>query len=92
MPSDEAARMLAARAEIVERLLKSRNLHGLDDGQLVAVGVHSIAAVPTLSSSPRRRRKSATLKNEIHSRGIRRRTVRLAASGSKKKGSAFTQE
>ncbi len=44
MPSDSAARMLAAREEIIERLRKSAELHGLDDAQIVAVGVHAIAA------------------------------------------------
>ena len=37
--------MLAAREEVIERLHKSRELHGLDDAQIVAVGVHAIAAV-----------------------------------------------
>ncbi len=44
MPSDSAARMLAAREEVIERLRESAELHGLDDAQLVAVGVNAIAA------------------------------------------------
>lgn len=44
MPSDSAARMLAAREEIIERIRKSAELHGLDDAQIVAVGVNAIAA------------------------------------------------
>ncbi len=43
MPSDEAARMLAARAEIIERLLKSAELHNLSHAELVSVGVNAVA-------------------------------------------------
>ena len=34
--SDRAARMLAAREEIIERILKSAEAHALDDAELVA--------------------------------------------------------
>lgn len=36
--------MLAARAEIIARILKSANIHALSDGELVAVCVHATAA------------------------------------------------
>lgn len=42
--SDRAARMLAAREEIIERILKSAKSHALDDAELVATCVHATAA------------------------------------------------
>jgi energy-converting hydrogenase Eha subunit A len=44
MPSDATSRMLAAREEIIQRIRKSAEMHALNDAQLVAVGVHAIAA------------------------------------------------
>ena len=54
MPSDSAARMLAAREEVIERLRESAELHGLDDAQLVAVGVNAIAAAIATAEVRRR--------------------------------------
>jgi len=42
--SDRAARMLAAREEIIERILRSAEAHALDDAELVAAGIHAVAA------------------------------------------------
>jgi hypothetical protein len=42
--SDSAARMLAAREEIMARILRSAELHALSDGELVAVCIHATAA------------------------------------------------
>ena len=39
-----AARMLAAREEIMARILKSAELHALSDGELVAACIHAPAA------------------------------------------------
>lgn len=42
--SDAVARMLAAREEIIERILKSMDAHELNDGELVAACIHASAA------------------------------------------------
>lgn len=42
--TDAAARMLAAREEIIAKILKSADFHALSDGGLVAVCVHATAA------------------------------------------------
>lgn len=42
--SDRVARMLAAREEIIERILKRTELHSLDDAELVAAGIHALTA------------------------------------------------
>ena len=53
--TDAAARMLAAREEIMARILKSVELHALSDGELVAVCVHATAAalIDTTHVTPR---------------------------------------
>ncbi len=42
--SDRAAGMVAAREEIIERILRSAESHALDDAELVATCVHASAA------------------------------------------------
>lgn len=42
--SSRAARMLAARQEIIERILKSAESHALDDAELFATCIHASAA------------------------------------------------
>lgn len=42
--SSRGARMLAAREEIIERILKSVESHVLDDAELVATCIHATAA------------------------------------------------
>lgn len=42
--SDRVERMLAAREEIIERILKSAEIHNLDDAELVAASIHAVAA------------------------------------------------
>ena len=53
MPSDESARLLAAREAVIERLHKSAELPGLADAELVAVGVGVLTRgiVPTLAAN-----------------------------------------
>ncbi len=54
--TDAAARMLAAREEIMARILKSVELHALSDGELVAVCIHATAAslIDTTHVTPQR--------------------------------------
>ena len=66
MPSDSAVRMLAAREEIIERILKSAELHGLDDAQIVAVGVHAIAAALTEVTAITKQQAGEALQAAVH--------------------------
>ena len=53
--TDAAATMLAAREEIIARILKSAELQALNDGELIAVCIHATAAsfIDTFDVSPR---------------------------------------
>jgi hypothetical protein len=44
--TDAGERMLAAREEMIDRILKIAEMHDLDDAQMVAASIHAAAGWP----------------------------------------------
>jgi len=75
--SDRAMRMLAAREEIIQRILKSAEVHSLDDAELAATCIHASAAALIEVAGVPPRRAGETLQT-----AVRRYLVDMAPSSS----------
>lgn len=58
--------LLAAREELIERILKSAEAHALDHAQLVAVSVHATAAAYAEAARVNPRKVGEALQTSIH--------------------------
>lgn len=63
--SDSAERMLAARQEVIERLLNSMEAHGLNDGELVATGIFGTAEALIEATDVSRQSAGAALEGAV---------------------------